>query len=81
MNTLKVCLGFECPLPQSGEFFHIRCGAHILYLIVQDRLKEIEGLLDKIHESVKYVKGSKARKIRFVRCLSQLSYLTNKKVR
>ena len=63
------------------EFFHIRCGAHILNLIMQDGLKVIEGALDKIRESVKYVKGSEARKIRFVECLSQLSYLTNKKVR
>ncbi|KAL0889076.1 hypothetical protein Bca101_013059 [Brassica carinata] len=53
----------------SGEFFHVRCSAHILNLIVQDGLSVISGALDKIRESVKYVKGSESREIMFQNCI------------
>ncbi|KAF7831561.1 zinc finger BED domain-containing protein RICESLEEPER 2-like [Senna tora] len=49
-------------------------------LIVQEGLKVIDHALHKIRESVKHVKGSQIRKLRFATCLSQLSYLTSKKV-
>ncbi|WZZ54355.1 hypothetical protein YC2023_054462 [Brassica napus] len=42
----------------GGEFFHVRCSAHILNLIVQDGLAVIGGALQKIRESVKFVRGS-----------------------
>ncbi|KAF7817627.1 zinc finger BED domain-containing protein RICESLEEPER 2-like [Senna tora] len=71
---------FGCFLPCTSDFFHIRCGAHILNLIVQEGLKVIDPALLKIRESVKYVKGSEIRKVRFATCLSQLSCLTSKKV-
>ncbi|CAN7043041.1 unnamed protein product, partial [Brassica rapa subsp. trilocularis] len=53
----------------SGEFFHVRCSAHILNLIVQDGLAVLSGALDKIRESVKYVKGSQSREIMFQNCV------------
>ncbi|KAF7835614.1 zinc finger BED domain-containing protein RICESLEEPER 2-like [Senna tora] len=81
MNVLKKHPSLGCSLPCNGDFFHIRCGAHILNLIVQEGLKVIDHALHKIRESVKYVKGSEIRKVRFATCLSQLSYLTSKKVR
>ncbi|RID58697.1 hypothetical protein BRARA_F01974 [Brassica rapa] len=40
----------------SGEFFHIRCAAHILNLIVQDGLAVISEAFEKIRDNVKYVK-------------------------
>jgi hypothetical protein len=40
----------------GGKFFHIRCCAHILNLMVQDGLKEIDNALQKIRNSVKYVR-------------------------
>uniref|UniRef100_K7MM64 HAT C-terminal dimerisation domain-containing protein n=1 Tax=Glycine max TaxID=3847 RepID=K7MM64_SOYBN len=42
----------------GGEFFHIRCCVHILNLIVQKGLKVANLAINKIRESIKYVKGS-----------------------
>lgn len=49
----------------DDEFFHVRCSAHILNLIVQEGLKVVEGALKKIRDSIKYVRASDARKIVF----------------
>ncbi|KAI0495437.1 hypothetical protein KFK09_021738 [Dendrobium nobile] len=46
-------------------------GAHIVNLIVQDGLKEIDSSVIKIRESIKYVKGSQVRKQKFVECIKQ----------
>ncbi|KAL0008586.1 hypothetical protein SO802_010088 [Lithocarpus litseifolius] len=69
----------ESSLPCSGEFFRVRCGAHILNLIVQEGLKIIEQVVHNIRESVKYVRGND--KLRFAKCLQKLPNLTSKKVR
>ncbi|XP_061340052.1 zinc finger BED domain-containing protein RICESLEEPER 1-like [Gastrolobium bilobum] len=57
----------------NGEFFHVRCCAHILNLIVQEGLKEVDASIVKVRESVKYVKGSQARKQKFLQCVAQSS--------
>ncbi|XP_061340947.1 zinc finger BED domain-containing protein RICESLEEPER 2-like [Gastrolobium bilobum] len=53
----------------DGEYFHIRCSAHILNLIVQEGLKVAAEALYKIRESVKYVRGSDGRMIKFQDCV------------
>ncbi|GKB24423.1 zinc finger BED domain-containing protein RICESLEEPER 2-like protein [Tanacetum coccineum] len=55
----------------DGTLFHLRCCAHILNLIVQDGLKQIDESIDKIRVSVKYIKGSHGRKVKFHECCSQ----------
>ncbi|XP_048615827.1 zinc finger BED domain-containing protein RICESLEEPER 2-like [Brassica napus] len=56
----------------SGDFFHIRCAAHILNLIVQDGLSVISDALEKIRDSVKYVKVSESRELLFLGCVETL---------
>ncbi|MQM07582.1 hypothetical protein Taro_040426, partial [Colocasia esculenta] len=64
-------------LPLNGSWFHWRCGARILNLIVQDCLKEVEEVIFKVCESVKYVRSSQQRKenfkkvVRFEVCLKK----------
>ena len=62
VDMLKNQLNLIDALVGDGGFFHIRCCAHILNLIVQEGLKEIDLAVKKVRESVKYVKGSQARK-------------------
>ncbi|KAL3646943.1 hypothetical protein CASFOL_009487 [Castilleja foliolosa] len=59
-------------LLSGGNFFHIRCCAHILNLIVQEGLKATGGALYKIRESIKYVKGSEGRMNAFKACVQQI---------
>jgi hypothetical protein len=73
VDLLKNQLNIKRALPCTGEFFHLRCCAHILNLIVQDGLKEIDSALHKVRESVKYVKGSQGRKKRFLESVNQMS--------
>ena len=56
----------------SGDFFHIRCAAHILNLIVQDGLSVISDALEKIRDNVKYVKVSESRELLFLGCVETL---------
>ena len=52
-NILKERLNFQNGLLCDGDFFHVRCCAHILNLIVQEGLKVAKEALYKIRESVK----------------------------
>ena len=65
VSHLKRHLSFGPCLPYDGKFFHMRYGAHILNLIVQDGLKVINEAMYNLRESVKYVRGSDHRKLRF----------------
>jgi len=52
-------------LPLRGRFFRIRCAAHVIDLIVKAGLEELHEVVVKIRESLKYVKGSPSRLVRF----------------
>ena len=56
----------------NGEFFHIRCSAHTLNLIVQDGLKVASDALHKIRQSVHYVRASKSRKKQYFQCVEEV---------
>jgi len=72
VKTLKSQLVFQNSLICGGEFFHVRYCAHILNLIVQERLKVLGDALDQIRESIKYVRGFEGRMIKFKECLQHI---------
>ncbi|KAG0487304.1 hypothetical protein HPP92_009399 [Vanilla planifolia] len=76
-SKLNASRGLFC----GGEYFHIPCCAHIINVIVQDGLKEIDEALHKIRESIKFVKGSKAREQKFLECVTQSSLDVKKGLR
>lgn len=65
----------------NGEFLHIRCGAHVLNLIVQMGLGTIAEAVEKIRESVKYVRGSEMRTFKFGECVKHLKLSVHKKLK
>ncbi|KAK3415408.1 hypothetical protein EUGRSUZ_H01031, partial [Eucalyptus grandis] len=76
-NTPSVRSSLLC----DGQFFHVRCGAHVLSLIVQEGLKVIDGSLHNIREAVKYVRATQGRRVKFAECILQSCLKTSKKVR
>ena len=71
-NILKERLNLKNGLLFDGDFFHVRCCAHILNLIVQEGLKVAKKALYKIRESVKYVKASEGRLKQFHKCVEEV---------
>ena len=49
----------------NGDLFHVCCAAHVLNLIVINCLEVIDGVINDIRESVKYIKGSTSIKEKF----------------
>ncbi|XP_077239785.1 zinc finger BED domain-containing protein RICESLEEPER 2-like [Tasmannia lanceolata] len=71
VRTLAPILSRKGMFLQEGRFFHMRCAAHVINLIVQDGLNEIKESVTVIRGSVKYVRGSQARKQQFEECVLQ----------
>uniref|UniRef100_A0A1J3FJV6 Putative AC transposase n=1 Tax=Noccaea caerulescens TaxID=107243 RepID=A0A1J3FJV6_NOCCA len=68
-EILKDRLNLDKNLVCEGDYFHIRCCAHILKLIVQDGLDVISTALSKIRDTVKYIKASTSRRIQLADCV------------
>ena len=47
------------------KFLHMRCLAHILNLVVNDGLKEINVSIKKVREAIRYIRNSPARLSKF----------------
>jgi hypothetical protein len=79
VSALKENLVGKHLLIAEGKFFHYRCAAHVINLIVQECLLLLSGAVKSIRESVKYVKSSQGRKQRFEKMISELGISCDKR--
>ncbi|CAN1219568.1 Zinc finger BED domain-containing protein RICESLEEPER 2 [Linum perenne] len=79
MRTLKGTLTYLDRLSLDGDLFHVRCCAHIMNILVQCGLKEIEGIIENVRRSVKYISSSESR-VNIFRGLAQQLQLPTKKL-
>jgi len=52
----------------EAMLLHMRCAAHIVNLIVQDGLKELDLSVKRVRAAVKFIKSSPARIAKFKKC-------------
>ncbi|CAN1801062.1 Zinc finger BED domain-containing protein RICESLEEPER 2 [Linum perenne] len=58
VRHLKSMLTYTRRLPLDGDLFHVRCGAHIINIMMQYGLKEIEDTIESVRQSVKHIAAS-----------------------
>jgi hypothetical protein len=61
MNNLKTSVA-------EGKYLHMRCAAHIVNLIVQDGLKEVDNSIKRVRAAVRFVKNGTSRLVKFKEC-------------
>ncbi|KAJ3691732.1 hypothetical protein LUZ61_020896 [Rhynchospora tenuis] len=76
-DILRSSLEARGELHFQGFFFHLRCCAHILNLVLQDGFNKIESCLSKIREGVKYLRKEPARLVKFGEVAIQLDISTH----
>ena len=55
----------------DGELLHMRCCAHIINLIVNDGLKDMNDSIASVRNAVRYVRSSPKRMEKFKACVKQ----------
>ena len=66
VDSYMIKLLSQGALTLSGRFFRVRCAAHVINLIVKSGLEELDVVIKKVRDSVKYVKGSPSRLVKFL---------------
>ncbi|XP_024626091.1 zinc finger BED domain-containing protein RICESLEEPER 2-like [Medicago truncatula] len=72
LKELKVLLSRHQKLVLDGKLFHVRCCAHILNLLVEDGIGRIREIVEKVHDSVRFINQSEARLRTFSEIVQQL---------
>ncbi|XP_050875967.1 zinc finger BED domain-containing protein RICESLEEPER 2-like [Lathyrus oleraceus] len=75
---LKKRVHIKNGLMGEADFFHMRCCAHILNLIVNDGLKEQDSSVSSIRNAVRFVRSSPQRALKFKECV-EFSRITCRK--
>jgi len=52
----------------GGSHLHVRCMAHIVNLIVQEGIKEINVFIERVRQAVRYIRQSPTRWKKFQEC-------------
>jgi len=58
LNTAKASIA-------EGKYLHMRCAAHIINLIVQDGLKEVDASVKRVRAAVRYIKNGTSQLVKF----------------
>jgi hypothetical protein len=70
LKAMFVARSSYCFVP---KYFHVRCCAHIINLVVTDGTATISHLMANVRESVKYIKKSVSRLFKFVEICRNLA--------
>ncbi|KAI3915554.1 hypothetical protein MKW92_005071, partial [Papaver armeniacum] len=57
----------------DGELFHVRCAAHVIAIIVDHGMLQIKEEIQKIRNSVKFIRGSPQRQNKFLEVCLQVN--------
>jgi hypothetical protein len=72
LQNLKNQLCSLGSLLSNGDYFHLKCCARVLDLMVEESLKVVSDVLDKIRKSLKYVSVSNSRLKQFYKCVEEV---------
>jgi hypothetical protein len=66
-------------LDANGAYFHLRCAAHVINLVVKDGLKSVSLGISKLRSSVKWIRQSPTRKEAFNNAVKSCGIISDKK--
>lgn len=72
LRNLKQRLCLHNSLLSNGDYFHFKCCARVLNLMVGESLVVVSDVVHKIWESVKYVAASSSRLKQFYQCVEEV---------
>jgi hypothetical protein len=55
----------------GDEFIHMRCAVHILNIVVKEGISDLSDCVGTIRNTVKYVRSSLSRMVKFKSCIAR----------